>query len=138
MHRALASAILLVALAGCRAYDVYPRISSQKGLTPADQWARYGHEEAEVIAIGRAFAQAHTGNSLEELAHAAGVATAYARTMPDVVNITVDTLGSRLTVKFKSGWRTAVVPVADGERPADTPDLPPGAGAAGGKANAGT
>ena len=33
----------------------------------------------------------------------------------DIVDITPDPLGHRLTVTFKSGWRTAIVPIDDGK-----------------------
>jgi hypothetical protein len=41
-----------------------------------------------------------------------------------VVHVLPDTLGYRLTVTFLSGWTTAVVPIADGIQPQDTPGLP--------------
>jgi len=54
---------------------------------------------------------------------------AYARTLPEVVDVVPDTLGHRLTVRFKSGWRAAVLPIADGKRGADTPCVSAAAGA---------
>jgi len=124
-------ALLVLALggAGCRTYEAYPKITSQKGLVPADQFAAYGREQAEEVAIGRAFAAAYQGESPEALAQQATAAVAYAKGLPDVVSVVPDTLGSRLTVQFKSGWRAAVLPIPDGKPAASTPGLPPGAGA---------
>jgi len=48
------------------------------------------------------------------------VATAYARKFPDVTNVTADPLGYRLTLQYRSGWRTAAVPIADGKTGDDT------------------
>ena len=42
----------------------------------------------------------------------------------------LDTIGYRLTVTFKNGWRAAVVPIADGKAPEATPNLPGGPAAA--------
>ena len=48
----------------------------------------------------------------------------YARSMPDIVNVTADSLGHRLTLQFRSGWRTMVVPIDDGKRGGETANLP--------------
>jgi hypothetical protein len=48
---------------------------------------------------------------------------AYARSLNDVTDISADSLGYRLTVLFKSGWRTGIAPIKDGKRGADTPGL---------------
>lgn len=132
MHRAFRSALLLgttsLALAagvtGCRAYDSYDYLTQDDGLVPADQYARYGREQAQVVAIGREFAQAHQGDTPEDYAEQAQAAVAYARTLPDVADVTPDPLGHRLTIRFKSGWRTMVTPIADGKRGAETANLP--------------
>jgi len=124
-----ATALLLLAGAACRTYEAYPKLVSQKGLVPADQYAAYGREQAEAVAIGRELAAAHRGESNEALSQQAFAAASYAKTLPDVVDVTPDALGHRLTVRFKSGWRAAVVPIADGKRGADTPGIPAGAGA---------
>jgi hypothetical protein len=133
MTRTAFVAGLALALGACRGYDLYPRITGQKGLVPADQYAAYGREQAEEVAIGRAFAQAHAGDSPAALASQAAAAVAYARSLPDVADVTADTLGQRLTVRFRSGWRVAVLPIPDGKGPNETPNLPPGAGAPAGK-----
>lgn len=133
MNRLLAAATLVLALGACRTYDQYSRVSSQKGLVPADQWAKYGREEAQAVAIGRELARADQGTSPEARAKQAAAAVAYAKTLPDVRDVTADTVGPFLTVSFKSGWRVAVNPIADGKSPAETPGVPAGAGAAAGK-----
>jgi hypothetical protein len=125
----LALLVLVLGGAGCRTYEAYPKITSQKGLIPADQFAAYGREEAEEVAIGREFAAAYRGDSPGALAQQTAAAVAYAKGLPDVVSVVPDTLGPRLTVQFKSGWRAAVLPIPDGKRAADTPGLPAGAGA---------
>ena len=129
----LAPWILLLAAAGCRTYEAYPKVTSQKGLVPADQFAAYGREQAEEVAIGREFAAAYSGDSPAALARQTAAAVSYAKRLPDVVDVVPDTLGHRLTVRFKSGWRAAVLPIADGKRGADTPGVPAGAGAGAGQ-----
>jgi hypothetical protein len=111
-------------LAGCPTYDRYDKLDKQDGLVDADTYARYGREEAQKIAIGRRFAQAHHGDDSAAIARQAGEAVSYARSMPDVVDVRADTLGYFLTITFKSGWRVAVLPVDDGRKPEQTPGLP--------------
>lgn len=121
---------LLIGSTACRSYEAYPKLASQKGLVPADQFAAYGREQAQAVAIGRELAAAHDGESPDALSRQAAQATAYAKSLPDVVDVTPDAAGHRLTVRFKSGWRAGIVPIADGKRGAETPGLPAGAGAA--------
>jgi hypothetical protein len=113
MNRRFGVWLVVLALVSCRAYDYESPLTSQDGLVPADQFARYGKEQAEVVAIGREFARARPADS----------AMAYARTLPDVVDIHADTLGHRLTVQFKSGWRAGVPPIDDGKSGAETPGV---------------
>lgn len=122
--RRLLGCLAAVALAGCPTYDRYEKLADQKGMLTADQFASYGPEQAQKIAIGRALAQAYDGKSAPDFAAQMGVAVAFAKTMPDVVSVTADTLAYFLTVQFKSGWHTAVLPIADGKAPQDTPGLP--------------
>jgi len=124
----LALQVLLFGATACRSYEAYPKLASQKGLVPADQFAAYGREQAEAVAIGRELAAAHQGESPDALSRQAALATAYAKSLPDVIDVTPDAAGHRLTVRFKSGWRAGVVPIADGKRGAETPGLPAGAG----------
>lgn len=113
MSRRFGVWLVLLTLVSCRDYKYESPISSQDGLVPADQFARYGKEQAEVVAIGREFARAGQADS----------AMAYARTLPDVADIHADPLGYRLTVQFKSGWRAGVPPIDDGKTAAETPGI---------------
>jgi hypothetical protein len=122
--RRLLGCLAFVALAGCPTYDRYDKLADQKGMLSADQFASYGPEQAQKVAIGRSLAQAYDGMSATDFGAQMGVAVAFARTMPDVVDIQADTLAYFMTIKFKSGWRTAVLPIADGKAPQDTPGLP--------------
>jgi hypothetical protein len=109
--------ILLVVLSAvsCRNYELYSRLSSDHGMVPGDQYARYGKEQAEVVAISRRLAEVGPKGT--------DSAVAYARGLPDVSAVNADPAGHRLTVGFKSGWRVGIVPLADGEKPAETPGL---------------
>jgi hypothetical protein len=115
---------LLLALSACRGYDYQSRISKSGGFVPGDQMARYGREQAQSVAIARAFAAARSGDSPHALAAQADSAVRYARTLPDVVNAVADPLSSRLTVQFRSGWIDGIVPLDDGKQAAETPGLP--------------
>jgi len=124
MIRGSAVLCLLLTLAACRGYDYQTRISGSDGFIPGDQMARYGREQAQSVAISRAFAAARTGNSPEELAAQADSALRYARTLPDIANAVADPLSHRLTVQFRSGWIDGIVPLDDGKSPTETPGLP--------------
>ena len=113
MIRSSAALVLVLALASCRTYDYQSHVSDSGGLVPGDQFARYGGEQAQAVAIARAFAQADQGTSPEALGAQADSAVAYARTQPDVADAVADPLSHRLTVTFKSGWRLGVVPLDD-------------------------
>ena len=115
---------LLLAITACRGYDYQSRISQPDGFVPGDQMARYGREQAQSVAIARAFAAARTGDSPAALAAQADSAVRYARTLPDVANAAADPLSSRLTVQFRSGWIAGIVPLDDGKTAAETPGLP--------------
>src|SRR5262245_21982899 len=115
---------LLLALSACRGYDYQSRISKPEGFVPGDQMARYGREQAQSVAISRAFAAARTGDSPEAWAAQADSAVRYARTLPDVVNAVADPQSHRLTVQFRSGWIDGIVPLDDGKAAAETPGLP--------------
>jgi hypothetical protein len=114
-------------LTSCRDYDLRSRITDQGGLVPADQFARYGREQAEGMAIAREFGAAIKRSSAEDLAQQVEAASRYARTLPDISDVQADPLGYRLTLRFKSGWRTMVTPIEDGKRGAETVGLPAGA-----------
>jgi hypothetical protein len=110
MKQSLGFLLLMLVLGSCRDYDMSARLSDQDGLVPADQFARYGREQAQEMAIAREF-----GHSRD---------TSYARSLPDVVDARADLQGSRQTIRFKSGWLTMVNPIDDGKRGAETAGLP--------------
>jgi hypothetical protein len=112
----LAVLLALVAVAGCRNYDNFDAIADQDGLVPPDVYATYGREQAIVVAVGREYARPYNSGAGAQ----ARIATAYARKFPEVVNVTADTLGNRLTIHFKDGWIAAVVPIDDGKTGDDT------------------
>ena len=124
MKRFLGTAILLAALTSCRDYDIQARLVEQGGLVPADQFARYGREQGEEMAIARELGVATKRASVEDLNKQAQAAVDYARTLPDVADVQADPLGYRLTLRFKSGWRSMVIPVEDGKRGGETVGLP--------------
>jgi len=129
MRRSSAVAVLVLLLSSCRSYDLHSRLTSQRGLIPADQYARYGREQAEEMAIAREFGHADHGTSAPDLVKQAAAAISYARTLPDVSDIIADPLGLLLTVRFKSGWRTMTTPITSGKRGAETVGLSGGPGA---------
>ena len=110
--------LILIALLGrgCRAYDIQGHCRSSKGLLPADEYATYGRDQAIAVAIGREFARPYNSGAGAQ----AQVAMNYARKFPDVVTIDADSVGYRLNVQFRSGWRVGVVPIDDGKRGDDT------------------
>lgn len=120
--------LLVIGLVSCRDYDLEARLVDQDGLVPPDQYARYGREQAQEIAIAREFGQGHQGSAPDQLIKQAETAATYARSLPDVADVKVDPLGLLLTVRFKSGWRTMVTPLDDGKRGAETVGLPARAG----------
>ena len=124
MTRAFALLTLTLALTACPTYHEYPKLSDQGGLLPADQYARYGAEQAQAMAIGREYAHFHAGETRAELQAASESTIAYARTLRDVENVTADSLGHRMTIQFRSGWRTMVNPIDDGKRGSETVNLP--------------
>lgn len=130
MKRSLRIVLALGALASCRDYDFESRLTDQDGVVPADQFARYGREQAQEIAIAREYARAHTGSSPADREKQAESAVNYARTLPDVTDIQADRQGYRITIHFRSGWLTMVNPIDDGKAGAETPGLPTAAGTA--------
>jgi hypothetical protein len=116
--------VALVLLASCRDYHLDERVTNQAGLVPADQYARYGREQAIEIAIAREFGHAGNGSSLDQRRKQSETAENYARSFPDVLGVKADPQGLLLTVQFRSGWRTMITPLRDGKRGAETPDLP--------------
>jgi hypothetical protein len=129
MNRRFGMWLVVLALASCRDYQYEGKVTDQDGLVPADQFARYGTEQAEAVAIAREFGRAEQGSGPGALAKQADAAIAYARTLPDVADITADPLGHRLTIRFKSGWRVGVPPIEDGKSGAETAGLKPASAA---------
>jgi hypothetical protein len=123
MMRRAALLLAVVLAPACRTYDYHDRVSGNDGLTPGDQFARYGREQAQAVAIARQFAAEGRGSSPEEQARRTEAAMAYARNQPDVTGVVADSQGNFLTLQFRSGWRTAVTPLADGTDAAATPGL---------------
>jgi hypothetical protein len=124
MNRCCGVWLMVLALSSCRTYDYYSKVADPDGLVSGDQFARYGREQAQAVAIAREFARAHQGDSPEAAAKQAEVAVAYAKGMPDVAKVVADPQGNRLTVYFKSGWRAGLTPLDDGKSGAETPGLP--------------
>ena len=96
MNRRLGLCLAALALVSCRNYQYESKVTGQDGLVPPDQFARYGHDQAEAIAIGREFGRTGRADS----------AMAYARSLRRCGQRRRRSLGHRLTVLFKSGWRT--------------------------------
>lgn len=115
---------LSLLVAGCPTYDRYSRIADQDGLVVPDRFATYGTEQAQAIAIGRAYGAAYAGADREALARQAAAAAEYAQTLPGVQSVAVDTLATFITVTFTSGWKKYVTPIADGVPADQTPGLP--------------
>lgn len=124
MLRATAPLALALLLAACPTYHEYPKLADQDGLLEADAYARYGVEQAQAMAIAREYGHFHQGATRAALQAAADSAVAYARTLPDITDVVADSLGHRLTLHFRSGWRTMVVPIDDGKRGPETANLP--------------
>ena len=133
MKSSFACVALALGLLACRDYDLGSRLTSQSGLIPPDQFARYGREQAQAIAIAREYSYIGNGSSEEELNRQAEAATSYARSLPDVQDAKVDPSGFRQTIHFKSGWLTMVTPIDDGKRGAETPGVPAESSPAGGR-----
>ena len=100
-------------LPGCRDYNLERHVANQAGMLPPDRYALYGREQAITVAIGREFARPYNSGPEAQ----ADIAVNYAKNKfaADIVDITPDPLGHRLTVTFKSGWRVAILPIDDGK-----------------------
>jgi hypothetical protein len=108
----------IAALGGCRDYQFTRHVARQDGLIPPDQFARYGREQAIAVAIGREFGRPYNSGSIAQ----SEVAINYAQSKfgKDIEGISADPQSNRIVVTFKSGWRTAVVPIKDGKTGDDT------------------
>lgn len=105
---------------GCRDYDNYGTVANQSGLIPADRFARYGREQATLMAIGRSIAAWRMTGDPADQARQVEQARCFALRLPEVARADPDPQGHRLSVTFRSGWRAGVVPVEDGVDPAQT------------------
>lgn len=114
---------LMLFLAGCPQYDRYSRVADEQGMVPADVYARYGSEQAQAVAIGRALATGYAGNDAADLARQVESAAEYARKLPGVAHVKADVQAFLLTVTFKSGWQKAITPIDDGVPADQTPGL---------------
>ena len=77
------------------------------------------------MAIGRSIAKWRMTAEAEGFTAQTDKAACCARRFPDVETVNADPLGHRLTIRFKSGWRAAAVPVDDGVEPESTPGISP-------------
>ena len=75
MTRSFGVLLAMMALVSCRRYDLHSRLANQKGLIPADQFARYGREQAQEMAIAREYGAGIDGSSPEAVATQAEAAT---------------------------------------------------------------
>jgi hypothetical protein len=123
MTRWIVTLLSAAALVSCRSYQYESKLVDQDGKVPPDQYARYGADQAEAIAIAREYGRAAHGDSPAALTKQAEAAMSYARTLPGVADITADPLGYRLTIRFKSGWRLGVPPIDDGKSGGETPGI---------------
>ncbi len=122
--RRLLPVSLLFLLAACPSYDRYGYVSTDKGLIPGDQYAKYGPEQAISVAVGREFGKTYHGRDSADFARQADSATAYAKKFPEVTSVETDAEGYRLVVHFGDGWASQINPITDGKNPDETPNLP--------------
>lgn len=111
--RAFLPLLLALPLAACPTYDSAIYLGSERGLMPADEWAKYGEPQAIVVATGRKFAEGSIAAAAE-----------YAKTFPSVESVETDSLGHRMVITFASGWKAQVNPITDGRKPESTVGLP--------------
>lgn len=111
--RRLAPLALVAFLAACPTYDAGKYVRDQEGLMSADEYAKYGPEQAIAMAIGREFGKGTASAAVE-----------YSKKYPQVKSIDADSLGHRLVVTFASGWNTQVTPITDGKSGDETEGLP--------------
>ena len=123
MYRVLGIVCLAGLASGCRIYDRYSRVTDDDGLVPAEVFARFGTEQAQAVAIGRALATGYTGSDSAQVTRQVEQAANYAKGLPDVVEVQADPSAWLLTVTFRSGWKKAIVPIHDGVAADQTPGL---------------
>ena len=111
MRRFILAAMAAASMAACRTYDNYSPLADQDGLIPAEQFARYGRQQAEMVAIGRALHEWRMTGDEAGLTEQVDRASCFARRFPDVATVDADPHGHRLTVRFSNRWRVGVVPI---------------------------
>ncbi|MES2123565.1 MAG: hypothetical protein V4503_02635 [Gemmatimonadota bacterium] len=124
MRRLVPLLALTLGIAACPTYDRYKYVAGQDGLMSADEFAKYGPEQAISIAVGREFGKAAGAETPEGFAKQADAAVAYARKFSDIKSAVPDTLSHRVTVTFASGWVSQVTPITDGKSGDETAGLP--------------
>ena len=124
MRRLVPLLALTLGVAACPTYDRYKYVAREDGLMSADEFAKYGPEQAIAMAVGREFGKAHGDKTPAGFANEAGAAMAYSRKFPEIKSVVPDTLGHRLTVTFASGWVSQVTPINDGKAGDETAGLP--------------
>jgi crotonobetainyl-CoA:carnitine CoA-transferase CaiB-like acyl-CoA transferase len=128
MRREALAALAAFSMGACRSYDNYSPLVDQNGLIPAEQFARYGRQQAEVVAIGRALAEWRTTADAAGAVEQADRAACFAKRFADVETVDADPQGRRLTVSFTNGWRVGILPIPGSTAPEATPGIsPPGA-----------
>jgi len=128
MRREALAVLAAFSMGACRPYDTYSPLVNQKGLIPAGQFARYGRQQAEVVAIGRALAEWRTTADAVGAVEQTDRAACFAKRFPDVETVDADPQGHRLTVRFTTGWRVGILPIPGSTAPEATPGIaPPGA-----------
>lgn len=125
MRRVALSALAAFSMGACRTYDNYSPLVDQGGLIPVEQFARYGRQQAEVVAIGRALAEWRLTADAAGAAEQTDRAACFAKRFPDVETVDADPQGHRLTVKFSPGWRVGIVPIPGTTAPEATRGIPP-------------
>jgi crotonobetainyl-CoA:carnitine CoA-transferase CaiB-like acyl-CoA transferase len=127
MRRVALAVVVAVSGGACRSYDSYTPLADQAGLIPAQQFARYGRQQAEIVAIGRALSEWRMTGDQAGLTEQTDRAGCFARRFPDVATVDADPPGHRLTVKFAGGWRVGIVPIPGSAAPDAIPGInPPG------------
>lgn len=127
MRRVALAVVVALSAGACRPYDSYAPLADQDGLIPAEQFARYGRQQAEMVAIGRALSEWRMTGDEAGLTEQADRTACFARRFPDVATVDPDPLGHRLTVRFTGGWRVGIVPIPGRTAPEATPGInPPG------------
>ena len=127
MRRVALAVVVVLSAGACRPYDSYTPLTDQDGLIPAEQFARYGRQQAEIVAIGRALSEWRMTGDQAGLTEQTDRAGCFARRFPDVAAVDADPLGHRLTIRFAEGWRVGIVPIPGRTAPEATPGItPPG------------